>query len=185
MVDVVGADSMTIAFRLDADAKGASGELFRMHGSFITSVTSSGELQVRMFKEGGSITTLTTKGSALNAAVDRDRDIVIDLDGGKLQVWVDGKMTGQAAFAGVVGGETFGSHDLVFGNPWNSANFKGDISVFDLSVGDSDTAQSATTTLATASTAQEHDFDYAVDARADEDARFDFVTQYQGLDVAA
>lgn len=139
VLDVVGADDMTIAFTLDADRAGSSGELFRLHGSFVVSVSSAGELQVQIMRDGAPQVLLVTKGAGLNKAVNDESDIVISLDDGQLQVWVDGKLGGQTAVPGVVGGATgFDSHDLVFGNPWRQANFNGDISDLEISVGGGD-----------------------------------------------
>jgi len=132
----VGADDMTIAFTLDADKAGSSGELFRLHGSFIVSVTKTGELQVSIMRDGAPTLSCATKGAGLNTTVNQDRDIVINLDDGQLQLWVDGKLGGQLAVPGVVEGATgFGSHGLVFGNPWGGANFNGDLSDFEITVG--------------------------------------------------
>lgn len=133
--DVVGTDDMTIAFTLDADRAGSAGELFQLHGSFAVSVTTSGELQVEIMRDGAATVSLTTKGAGLNAAAGREHDVVVNLADSQLQVWVDGELGGQVAVPGVVGGATgFGSHDLVFGNPSGRANFSGDLSAFELSV---------------------------------------------------
>lgn len=140
VVDVVGADDMTIAFSLDADKAGSAGEVFRLHGSFSVAVTSKGELQVQIMRDGASTVTLVTSGAGLNSAVNKEKDIVISLDDGQLQVWVDGQLEGQTAVTGTVGGASgaFDSQNLVFGNPWNKANFNGDITDFEISVGAND-----------------------------------------------
>ena len=138
--DVVGADDMTIAFTLDADRGGSSGELFRLQGSFAVSVTKAGELQVQVMRDGASTVTLVTRGADLNGAANPDRDVVISLDDGRLQVWVDGELDGQVAMTGTVGGASgaFNSQNLVFGNPWGRANFNGDLKAFEISVGAGD-----------------------------------------------
>lgn len=139
VVDVVSSDAMFIAFSLETDKAGSSGELFRLHGSFAASVTKSGELQVQLMRDGTSTVWLTTKGASLNAILNQEHDVVINLEDGQLQAWVDGKLNTQVPVSGVVGGATgFGSHSLVFGNPWSGANFRGDLSAFELSVGAGD-----------------------------------------------
>ncbi|WP_210526173.1 right-handed parallel beta-helix repeat-containing protein [Rubellimicrobium arenae] len=180
---VVGADAMTIAFTLDADARGSSGELFRLHGSFATSVTDDGELHVQVFQDNGSMATLTTSGSALNTLVERDHDVVINLQDSKLQIWVDGKMTGEVSVRGSIGGEGFGAHDLVFGNPWNKDNFRGDLSAFEINV--DDRAAAASSKLLAVSSTQDHDIDHHGGlALADDDARFDLSTHHHATELA-
>ena len=148
VVDVVSSDNMTIAFTLDADKVGSSGELFRLHGSFVASVTTSGELQVQIMRDGTSTINLTTKGAGLNATLDQDHDVVVSLEDGQLQAWVNGKLGAQVSVSGVVGGATgFGTHDLVFGNPWDRGNFSGDLSGFELSVGAGDFPAAPRTTV--------------------------------------
>ncbi|TNC74782.1 right-handed parallel beta-helix repeat-containing protein [Rubellimicrobium roseum] len=183
MDEVVGTDDMMIAFKLDADAAGAAGELFRMHGSFLASVTSTGELNFRIQREGDTTVSLTTKGAALNATAGKDHSIVVNLEDGKLQIWVDDKLAAQTDCDGVVGGSRFGSHDMVFGSPWDRANFNGDISAFEITLGGEGPA--ASSDVLSASSAQEQDLDYAVADLTEDDARFDLVPSHQDTGLMA
>ncbi|WP_210528207.1 right-handed parallel beta-helix repeat-containing protein [Rubellimicrobium arenae] len=139
VADVVAEDDFFMSFSLDADKVGATGEVFRLHGSFIASVLSSGELQFLLLQDGQSSTKLLTSGAKLNAVADQDHDLAISLDDGKLQIWVDGTLNAETSFHGVVGGASgFSSHNLVFGNPWGQVNFNGDLDHFDFSVSTGD-----------------------------------------------
>ena len=136
--DVVGADEMSIAFTLDADMAGTAGGLFRLHGSFLASVDGRGELQFRMFQQDGSEIRLSTSGAKLNDGA--ERDVVINLEDGRLQLWVDGNLSRETAATGPIGGASgYGSHGLTFGNPWGKSNFNGDLKAFEINVGAEDT----------------------------------------------
>ncbi|WP_210527929.1 right-handed parallel beta-helix repeat-containing protein [Rubellimicrobium arenae] len=146
VVDVVGADAMSVGFSLDADRVGASGELFRLHGSLIASVTGAGELSLQVFREGLPSVVLVTAGAGLNSVVDQDHDVAIRLEAGQLRVWVDDALRAQASLPGVLGGASgFNSQDLLFGNPWGRANFQGDLDAFLLGVDDGSFHASPTT----------------------------------------
>ena len=133
--DVVGSRDLSIAFSLDADKAGASGEVFRLHGSFWASVTTAGELSFSVVQQGGPEVRLTTKGAGLNAAVDATKTVLTTLDDGVLEVWVDGSLKGSAAVAGAVGGLTgYDTQNLIFGNAWAATNFNGDLKSFELKV---------------------------------------------------
>ena len=136
VVDVVGADDVSIALTLDADNAGGAGEVFRLNGSFIGSVTSAGEFRISLFQQGGPEVSVITKGAHIG---DNSDDVVIRLADNALQIWVDGKMLGEKDASGVVGGATgFSTHGLTFGNPWGQTNFNGDLKAFGLSVGEAD-----------------------------------------------
>ncbi|MBP1804918.1 right-handed parallel beta-helix repeat-containing protein [Rubellimicrobium aerolatum] len=203
LLDIIGSDKMTLAMTLDADKAGASGEVVRLHGSFMASVTSSGELTFQVFRDGTTPVWLTTKGAGLNAVANQPHDVVVQLDSGKLQIWVDGGLAGETAMTGVIGGSKgFGTHDLVFGNPFSRTNFNGDLSAFELSQEVEFAAKpatkvlKATTASVTVTSAMEDDSDYALaaasldddgsslaDATDTDDAGF--VTTYAAAELAA
>ncbi|MBP1807286.1 right-handed parallel beta-helix repeat-containing protein [Rubellimicrobium aerolatum] len=145
VADVVGSDDMTIAFSLDADRAGASGELFRLHGSFIAAVNTAGELVFQVMRDDEATAVVTTVGAALNATADVWHDVVIDLHEGDLDIWVDGLLRAHMDDLGVVGGTGFGSQMLMFGNPWGRTNFDGDLGAFVLSDDDGSFADSPET----------------------------------------
>ncbi|WP_210528772.1 right-handed parallel beta-helix repeat-containing protein [Rubellimicrobium arenae] len=206
VLDVIGSDKMTIGMTLDADKVGTSGEVFRLHGSFTAAVTSTGEMSFQVFRDGGlSPVTVMTKGARLNSVVEKDHDVVIHLDSGKLQIWVDGALAGQTTMSGTIGGATgYNVQDLVFGNPWKKGNFVGDLSAFEMSVSAGFPASPKTTILKTAQTATtasdagvltvssamehdsgQHDASSALDHHHQDDARYDLVTHHQGHDLIA
>lgn len=130
LAEVAGADDVTLDLRLKADALGASGEVFRLHGSFAARVSSAGELVFTAFKKDGSSLSLTTSGAHLSDLA--EHALSIRFVNGMIQILVDGAVKGQMAFAGPFG--FTGYHDLVFGNPWGEANFFGDLTAFRLRV---------------------------------------------------
>ncbi len=132
VAELLIAQDFDISLRLDADVKGTTGEVFRLHGSMIGAVNTNGEFIVRAFPTIGNEIKLTAVGIKVNDL--KAHDIDIKLDDGMLQLWVDGKMSSEAAFAGTLKSE--GRLDLSFGNQWGQKNFVGDISAFDITVGD-------------------------------------------------
>jgi hypothetical protein len=123
------ADDVTINFTLKADTLGSGGELFRVHSSFLASVTSAGQLYFQVFQQDGSTVKLTTKSDVLlNDGA--SHDVSIDMDGGVLKVTIDGVSVGEVATGNLATSVT----DLVFGNPWGKTNFVGDISAFEISI---------------------------------------------------
>lgn len=132
VAELLIAEDFDISLRLDADVKGTTGEVFRLHGSMIGAVNTNGEFTLRAFPTIGNEIKLTASGIMVNDL--KAHDIDIRLDDGMLQLWVDGKMSSEAAFAGTLKSE--GRLDLSFGNQWGQKNFVGDISAFDITVGD-------------------------------------------------
>jgi hypothetical protein len=132
VTELLSAEDFKIALRLDADTKGAAGEVFRVHGSLIGAVTTKGEFNVRAFNDDGREVRLTAAGVTVNDGANHDVDI--RLDDGKLQLWVDGRMAAQSAFDGTL--QSSGNHDLTFGNSWGQKNFVGDVHSFDINVGE-------------------------------------------------
>lgn len=125
------ADNFAIAMTLKADAAGTSGELFRIHQSFLASVTSTGELQFQLWTTESGVTVTTTGANLSDLAA---HDIAVSFEEGKLQVFVDGTLNAEAAVSGTI--STAGTAGLSFGNPWGKANFFGDLTAFDLTVDD-------------------------------------------------
>nr|WP_246849322.1 right-handed parallel beta-helix repeat-containing protein [Rubellimicrobium arenae] len=136
VADLADADDFTFQFKLDADRVGASGEVSRLQGCLVTKVTAAGELQVQIWDQTNVVRSLTTTGARLNAVAELDHRVMIDLDDGRLQVWIDGAKKGDMAFAGGVGGHSgYDTHNLFFGNPWGQASFNGDVTDVALTVG--------------------------------------------------
>ncbi|MFV0491244.1 MAG: PKD domain-containing protein [Pseudorhodobacter sp.] len=122
-------DGLTISFTLDADAAGATGELFRLHQSFVVDILPpSGELRIRAWSSEGDAVTLRSANYAVNDT--RSHDIEIRLQGGQLSLQVDGQRRAEADFAGSFANQ--GRHDMVFGNPWGHQNFDGDLAGFSI-----------------------------------------------------
>ena len=133
VVDILVANDFSIDLTLKADVKNTTGELFRMHGSFLASVDSAGELSFRAYTTAGEVK-LISKGAHLSDLA--SHDISISLVDGQLRVMVDGRLTGTAAMSGdFLSG---GSNNLVFGNPWGKANFNGDLRAFEITKDASD-----------------------------------------------
>ena len=139
VTDMLGAESFDISLDIKADVAGTKGEIFRLHQSIIVEVNSKGELYVRAFGSAGEQIKLTTTGVVVNDM--KEHDISISLDDGLFSVTVDGKVAAQTAFDGTLA--STGNHSLTFGNPWNATNFNGDLSSFEITVGDTDAYASA------------------------------------------
>ena len=132
VAELLGADDFNISLRMDADVKGSAGEVFRLHNSIITSVTAKGQVQVQAFSDTGAVVKLLSTGVKVNDRAQHDIDI--RLDDGRLQLWVDDKMTADTAFAGHL--KSLGAHNMTFGNAWGQKNFNGDLSEFSIQVGE-------------------------------------------------
>ena len=127
---IFSAESFEINFSLAAAHAEASGELFRLHGSFIASVTGAGELSVRLFTEGGE-RRLTTSGADLLDTED-GRSVQMLVENGRLSVMVDGTEVGATDVPDAI---SFGGrHALNFGNQWGRANFEGALTEFEINV---------------------------------------------------
>ncbi|GIT93281.1 hypothetical protein JANAI61_37390 [Jannaschia sp. AI_61] len=135
-------DEVAISMTLRAHTAASEGEVVRLHGSFIVSVTSKGEIQVRMFDTNDDQIKLTTVGADLSDMA--EHDVKIELRDGMLSISVDDKILAETEMAGDLA--LSDSHDLTFGNPWNKQNFDGVLSSFDISVDGSDFAAAPTKT---------------------------------------
>lgn len=129
---VFDSEDMTISFRVAADKAGETGEIFRIHGSIITAVNSSGEVQIKVYNDDGSVTRLSSTGAKINDG--QFHDVDIRLEDGRLSLWVDDKKLSDAAFAGSIADA--GNYDLSFGTSWTSDNFAGDLDSFQISMVD-------------------------------------------------
>ena len=133
VTDILGADDFGIDLTLKADVKNTAGEVFRLHGSFIATVESTGALTFRAFTTAGEVV-VTTKGAHLSDLA--SHNIRIQLSDGYLQVIVDGNLAGSTAMLGTL--KSDGTHSLAFGNPWGKANFNGDLRAFEITKDASD-----------------------------------------------
>lgn len=193
LLNIIGSDHMTLGMTLDADKAGTSGEVVRLHGSFSATVTSAGELLVEIRRDGDSSVRLTTEGAGLNKVANQSHDVVVNLEDGQLQIWVDGDLAGETAMTGVIGGSKgFASHDLVFGNPWGRANFSGDLSTFEITqdvefaaAPQTKVLKAATSSVTAVTSAMDDDSSAALSTAADDDASAGLVTTHAGTDLAA
>ncbi len=132
IADILRAEDFQISMRLDSDSKTSAGEVFRLHGVLLASVTTTGAVMIQATNSAGSVTTLTSTGVSVNDL--KTHAVDLRLHDGVLQLWVDGKMSAQSAFTGTL--SSYGNFDLTFGNPWGKTNFYGDITGFDIKVGE-------------------------------------------------
>lgn len=124
-----GSDALNIDFTLNGST---TGELFRMHMSFVVKVNPDGEIYVQMYNQDTQNFVVTTNGVRVNDG--QSHDISIQLDDGSLTVLVDNQIAGETAFSGTL--PTSGSWDMIFGNPWNpNADFNGSIPDFEITAG--------------------------------------------------
>lgn len=140
VVDIMRAPEFSIEFRINADSTTSYGEIFRLHGTLLTSVNANGELVVQANNDTGTAVTLVSSGLKITDL--KSHDVDIRLQDGTLQLWLDGKLASQAAFAGTLQDYTY--YDLNFGNPWGGKNFDGNLTAFDISVGKNDFADAKT-----------------------------------------
>jgi hypothetical protein len=119
-----------IGFRVSADTAGETGEIFRIHGSVLATITSKGELQVKVYNEDGSASRVTSTGLKINDGAFHDVDV--KLVNGHLSLWVDDHKIDDASFIGAI--KDAGNYDLTFGSSWTSNNFGGDLDTFHISI---------------------------------------------------
>ena len=132
VADIIEAEDFHISMTLDADKRTAYGEVFRLNGSFITSVTNTGDVLVRAFSTTDNEVQLISSGIKVNNL--KSHDVDIKLHDGVLQLMVDGKVMDQDAFGGTL--KNAGALDMTFGNQWGSRNFYGNVTEFDIVVGE-------------------------------------------------
>ncbi len=164
VADLLLEKDFDIALQLHADSRTSYGEVFRLNGSITAFVSTNGELTVQTKSSDGSQIQLTSTGISMTDL--KVHAIDIRLHNGLLQLWVDGHVAAQSAFAGTMG--SYGTLDMTFGNPWGQKNFYGDLSGFNIRAGELALAQgqnilslgsdsqfhSGTTTITTTTDAQ-------------------------------
>ncbi len=124
-------DDVTMRMVLEADRAGTTGEIARLQGSFVLSVNSKGELQLRAWSSDGTTATLVSTGTQVNRGA--EHEVEVRLDGGSLALWVDGIKEAETAFAGSFADS--GSQDLTFGSSKMRA-FEGDLAGFEIDLDD-------------------------------------------------
>ena len=127
-----------VVMQLKADSTSSAGEVFRLNGGLTASVTAEGTFQLDAIDGAGTRILLTSGGVSLTDLSVHDIDI--RASNGQLQVWVDGAVRSSAAFSGAI--NSFGPTDLTFGNPWGGQNFFGDVTAFEVKVGENALGQS-------------------------------------------
>jgi parallel beta-helix repeat protein len=149
LTSLFGADDVTISMQMDADAAGKTGEVMRLHSSFLSLVNSKGEMNIQAWSSEGDAVSLTSTGIKVNDGASHDIDI--RLEDGRLSLWIDDTMVKDAAFNGTFA--DVGRHDLTFGNPWNSNFFQGDITEFSIAINDGPTVIPASSSVESKSAA--------------------------------
>ena len=124
-----GADSFDMDMTLRADTLGSAGEVARVHGSFILSVTGRGEVKLRLTTESDSAN-ITTTGATVNDGADHDIRVAFDGGAESLQILVDGAVAAEAQVEGAIRSDF--PRNLDFGNPWGDNNFDGTLTAFEL-----------------------------------------------------
>jgi PKD repeat protein len=132
------ADSFEIALSIIPAHFGASGAVFRLHGSFAASVTTSGELRFDMGTEAGAVA-VQTLGAGLHDSA--GRDIRIRFDDGVLQIFSDEVLVGEVFAEAAKLSPAITGHTLVFGDPFGRANFPGQLTAFEIDVDVADYAE--------------------------------------------
>lgn len=123
-------DEFEISFSIDADYNGATGEVFRLHGSYLVYVNRDGSVAARVWSDDGDITNLSSEGLIVNDG--ESHDVSLTLEDGVLSLSVNETVVQEETFDGLLGDK--GRHDLTFGNRWSDDNFDGDLTAFDLSL---------------------------------------------------
>lgn len=132
VTDILGQDAFSFSLTLTSGSTQSAGEIMRLHSSFITTVTSKGELNVYLCGENGDRKSLTTQGANLSDMA--AHDINISLANGTLKIKVDGNTLVTAENIEPLA--DVGRHNLTFGNPWNGKNFDGILSKLSISLDD-------------------------------------------------
>nr|WP_272911719.1 right-handed parallel beta-helix repeat-containing protein [Loktanella sp. M215] len=127
---ILNKDNFEMSLSVAAATSNSAGEIVRLHGSFVASVTAKGELSLDINTAAGKRIVLTTDGAHLSDRATHDIDI--SLASGILSIKVDGTVLAQSEMDG--GLASLGNRDLTFGNPWGKQNFDGIVTAFDLNV---------------------------------------------------
>jgi hypothetical protein len=134
VTDILGTEDFTIDLTLQAASSTSRGEIFRLHGSLIASTDAKGNLLIRAFGTDGVERKLFS--TDVNLADRKAHDLSISMHDNVLSLTIDGRMVDTEPMP--VSLARVGSHNLVFGNPWGSANFVGTLSAFDIHTGGAD-----------------------------------------------
>ena len=132
VAEILQTHDLDITMQIDSATSSSNGEVFRLHGGLLATITSNGALSFEATSTLGKVVTLSSGVSLTDL---QSHEVDIRLHAGQLQLWVDGKIAAQAAFAGMV--HSYGPTDLTFGNPWGGKNFSGALQAFDITVGQS------------------------------------------------
>jgi hypothetical protein len=128
LAEIQGADDIGINLNIQADSANNSGEIIRLHMSFVVAVNDKGELVVTIHDPAGKQYNFTTTGAGLN---DLDpHSISINLSGEALTINVDGAVVGGGTVPGGMGNSS--TNDLTFGHPWGGNNYDGAVTAFEI-----------------------------------------------------
>jgi len=130
---VLNTQEFEIDLTLTAHTAHSVGEIMRLHSSFVVSATDAGEVYLLAFSEDGTRIRMTTEGANLQDT--QPHDIKVSLKDGVLGLAVNGETLASTNIDGAL--QNLGRHDLVFGNPWGSTNFEGDVSSLSIKVNES------------------------------------------------
>lgn len=126
-----GADNFELSLSLKAtNGSNSGGELFRVHGHFLSFVNDDGSFSFIMGADDGSKVKLITSGVNLVDGHTHDLSVVFDGPTNTVSIWVDGVLN---KTGGITGNLTNSARDLTFGDPWGGDAFDGEISGFSLS----------------------------------------------------
>ena len=128
--EIFDTEGFGISFSLEAGDASSAGEVFRLHGSIVTSVNTDGNMMVKVWSEDGSVTTLKTQG--VNFGDMKPHDVALTYMNGTLSAVVDGAANTAVEIPAPI--QSMGSHDLTFGNPWGKQNFEGSLGDFSIDV---------------------------------------------------
>lgn len=133
VADIAQTDEIVISGKIKADSGSSAGEVFRIHGSFIVSVTDAGELQFRYMKTGGGESTFTTRGAGLDDL--SLHQFAIRIHGTMVDIKIDGVSLASGDAGAALG---WGGYGLTFGEPWGGASFSGTLRSFSITTDASD-----------------------------------------------
>jgi chitodextrinase len=134
VTDILGTEDFSIDMTLQAASSTSRGEIFRLHGSLIASTDAKGNLLIRAFGTDGVERKLFS--TDVNLADRKAHDLSIAMQDDVLSLTIDGRVVDTEPMP--VSLARVNGHNLVFGNPWGSANFTGTLSAFDIHTGEAD-----------------------------------------------
>ncbi|MFA7433249.1 MAG: right-handed parallel beta-helix repeat-containing protein [Gemmobacter sp.] len=118
-------------FELSMSFKGTgTGEIVRLHSSFIAGVNANGQLTFQLFPADGAQITLNS-GVRVNDGNEQHVTVRLDPETGLVTLAVNGRQVASHVVNAPM--PDMGSWDLAFGSPWNAQNFDGILTGFDLS----------------------------------------------------